>query len=91
MAMTDRLPDVTSVRVLRNRVVYLCFDDGVEGEIDLAPTLRGPIFEEIARDDEAFAEVGVEDGTIRWPSGADLAPEVLHEDIVAGRRRPAHH
>jgi hypothetical protein len=88
--MTDRLPGVTSVRVVRNRVVHLCFDDGVKGEIDLAPTLRGPIFEAIARDDEAFAEVGVEDGSIRWPNGADLAPEVLHEEVLAARTRPAH-
>ena len=50
--------------------------------VDLAPFLWGPAFEQIAADDELFAAVRVdpEIGTIVWPNGADLDPDVLHGD-----------
>lgn len=89
--MTERLPDVIAVSVVHDRVVHLTFDDGVAGEVNLAPTLRGPIFEEIRHDDEKFGEVRIEDGSISWPNGADLAPEVLHESVLAAYARPARH
>lgn len=90
--MPQAIPRVTSVRVVRDRVLHLTFDDGVTGEVDLAPDLWGPIFDSIRENDGEFAKVYVdpETATINWPPGdLDLAPEVLHEDIVAGRRRPA--
>ena len=51
--------------------------------VDLAPLMWGPAFEENARDDELFAQVRVdpEIGTIVWPNGADLDPDVLHDDL----------
>lgn len=72
--------DVTSVEVLHDHVVRLGFSDGCVGEIDLGPEMWGPMFERMAGDDEEFRKVAVnpEIGTIAWPNGADLAPEVLH-------------
>jgi hypothetical protein len=74
--------DVTAVRVIRDRRVKLWFSDGSEREVDLTPFLWGPVFEAIANDDQAFNEVRVdpETGTITWPNGADLDPDVLHGD-----------
>jgi hypothetical protein len=42
----------------------------------------GSVFEEIARDDDLFAQVRVdpEIGTITWPNGADLDSDFLHGD-----------
>jgi Protein of unknown function (DUF2442) len=79
--------DVTKVEVVQERTVRLSFSDGSERVVDLAPLLWGPVFEEIARDDDLFAEVGVDPdtGTITWPNGADLDPDVLHGDY-----EPAH-
>jgi hypothetical protein len=59
--------------------VRLGFTDGTEGTVDLAPYLRGPIFEPLVRDPALFAAVKVdaELGTIVWPNGADIAPETL--------------
>jgi hypothetical protein len=76
--------DITHVEVLHDNVVRLRFADGVEKAIDLAPYLHGPIFAEIRSDPARFAEVRVDPdaGTIVWPNGADLAPDVLYE----GRR-----
>jgi len=75
--------DVTEVDVLHNRVVRLRFSDGSERTVDLAPFLWGPAFEGIADDDELFAQVTVdpETGTVVWPNGADLDPDVLHGDF----------
>jgi hypothetical protein len=75
--------DVTEVEILKDRVVRLTFSDGSERVVDLAPLLWGPVFEEIARNDHAFAEIRVdpESGTITWPNGADLDPDVLHGDF----------
>lgn len=79
--------DVTKVEVVRERIVRLTFSDRSERVVDLAPLLWGPVFEAIRRDDDLFAEVGVDPdtGTIAWPNGADLDPDVLHGDY-----EPAH-
>lgn len=79
-----KLVDVTSVEVLHDHVLRLGFSDGCMGEIDLGPDMWGPIFERMAADYAEFCKVSVnpEIGTIAWPNGADLAPEVLHLEAI---------
>ena len=74
--------EVTSVEVVAGRRVRLRFSDSSERVVDLTPFLWGPAFEQVAADDEFFAAVRVdpEIGTIVWPNGADLDPDVLHGD-----------
>src|SRR5438046_1148510 len=64
--------------------IWVAFDDGTEGEIDLAAELQGPIFEPL-KDAEYFARFTVED-TLVWPNGADFAPEFLYERVRAAAR-----
>jgi len=59
--------------------VWLRFDDGVEGTVDLANELWGEIFQPL-RDPDYFGRFTVED-TLVWPNGADFAPEFLHERL----------
>jgi hypothetical protein len=82
--------DITEVEVLHDRVVRLRFSDGNERTIDLAPFLWGPEFEDIADSDDLFAEVrgDVGTGTIAWPNGADLDPDVLHGDFEPAKPAP---
>jgi hypothetical protein len=63
--------------------VHLEFSDGSAREVDLATLMRGALFERIATEDDAFREVRVDEdsGTICWPNGADLDPDVLHGDF----------
>jgi hypothetical protein len=86
MKTKDQIPyklvNVTSVEVLHDHVVRLGFSDGCTGELDLGPKLWGPVFEPVATDYEFFRQVRVDLGTIVWPNGADLAPEVLHAEAV---------
>ena len=76
------MAEITEVRVLEYRTVQLTFADGSTRVVDLAPFLWGPVFAEIAGDDALFAQVSVDTelGTIGWPNGADLDPDVLHGD-----------
>ena len=76
--------DITHVEVLHDHVVRLRFADGIEKSIDLEPYLHGRVFEQIRANPEMFTSVRVDPdaGTIVWPNGADLAPDVLY----GGRR-----
>ncbi len=64
-------------------VVRVRFNDGAEGLVDLADELYGEMFEPL-RDPARFMAVRVDPEleTIVWDSGADLAPEFLHERLV---------
>ena len=76
------LIDVIEAKYVRDFTVWVKFEDGTEGELDLSQELYGPIFEPL-RDVSYFKQVKVnpELGTIVWPNGADLAPEFLYEKI----------
>lgn len=73
---------IAAVRVLEGRRVELTLTDGSTKSVNLSPLLVGPVFERIARDDRAFGEVHVDPelGTIVWPGGVDLCPDVLIYD-----------
>lgn len=71
--------NVVDARYVRDYIVWLRFQDGSEGEVDLSSELWGPVFEPL-KDLNAFRGFRVaEYGTIEWPNGADLAPEFLYE------------
>jgi hypothetical protein len=79
--MLAALHDVTEVQVLGHYRLCLMFSDGLVGDVDLSHLCdRGGVFESL-RDPSCFVEMRVnpETGTITWPSGGDLAPEVLYE------------
>jgi hypothetical protein len=77
--------DVVRVVVLDGFRVRLRFDDGAEGDVDLRRFLNGPVFEPLVRDRSVFASVRVDPelGTIVWPTGADIDPDVLYEASTA--------
>lgn len=72
--------DVVEVRYVRDYTVWLRFQDGASGEVDISRSFKGPVFEPL-RDVDFFKRVRVdpEIGTIVWPNGADVAPETLYE------------
>jgi hypothetical protein len=82
MDFTDAPVWVTGVRHTGRYRVWLRFNDGLEGEIDLEPELHGEMFEAL-RDPALFAQVRLhpEYETVVWPNGADLAPEFLYERV----------
>ncbi len=73
---------VLEARYVDGHTVWLRFRDGTSGEIDLAPALRGPVFEPL-RDPVVFKDFAIhpEFHTLVWPNGADFAPEFLHDNV----------
>jgi len=81
--------DIVEAQVREGHRLWIRFEDGVEGEVDIAGLVP---FEGVfapLRDPAAFRTVRVEPdlGTVCWPSGADLDPIVLYS-IVTGAALP---
>lgn len=81
------LSDVIKVEPRAGYRVWLQFQDGVEGEVDLEPLLSFQGVFAPLRDPAYFARVRVNPdlGTICWPNGADWDPLVLYSLVT---RRP---
>jgi hypothetical protein len=55
----------------------LTLTDGSTIERDISRLLVGPVFDKIRKERSLFDQVRVESGTVVWPNGADLCPDVL--------------
>jgi hypothetical protein len=75
---------VKSVQPQGGFIVRLGLTDGTTKVVDLEQYLRGPIFESIRSDPAEFARVQVDQraGTIVWPNGADIDPDVLCQGLT---------
>lgn len=73
---------ITVAEVVDDGRLRLTFDDGSERTVDLAGTMRGTMGEPL-RDPAFFRQVRVDPelGTVVWPNGLDLDPDVLHGDF----------
>lgn len=74
---------ITQAEPLDGRWVRLTFGDGAVHEVDLAGLLQaGGVLKSIGDDRELFRAVNVnrEFGTVEWPGGIDLDPDVLRGD-----------
>ena len=77
------LKDIVSVQVLEGHRLHIRFEDGVEGVVDVARAVPFTGVFEALRDRRFFESVRVlpEHGTICWPNGADLDPDVLYSIV----------
>jgi hypothetical protein len=73
---------VIDARYLHDYVIWIKFNDGTEGEVDLKDELYGEVFMPL-KDVENFKSFRVDPvlGTIVWDCGVDLAPEFLHDKL----------
>lgn len=73
---------ITAAEPLQGFVLRLTFSDGSQRDVDLDGFMRGPIFAALRADPGLFRQVSVDPrlGTIVWPNGADMDPDVLHGD-----------
>jgi hypothetical protein len=67
--------------------LILKFDNGEERLVQMAQFFKGPLFQAL-KDIDLFRQVRVdkESGTIVWPNGADLDPDVLYNHSRLIRR-----
>jgi len=83
------LKDIVAVEPLNAYRLRLHFEDGVNGVVDLTSlvTFQG-VFAPL--EDQAYfqlAQVNPELGTVVWPNGADLDPDVLYA-LISGDPLP---
>jgi len=78
------LKDIIYVQPLEDYRLHVRFEDGIEGVIDLVNLVKfsgvfGPL-----QDRQYFLQVSVNPdlGTICWPNGADLDPDVLYAIVT---------
>jgi hypothetical protein len=78
------LKDIIAARALGEYRLHVRFEDGVESVVDLAPHLSYQGVFEPLRDPVYFARVRADPelGTVAWPNGADLDPDVLYGRIT---------
>ncbi|SEB03344.1 DUF2442 domain-containing protein [Alkalimonas amylolytica] len=69
---------IKSAKYVADYTIWVAFDDGTSGEVNLDGVLNGPVFEPL-KDISVFRMVSVDPEleTVVWPNGADLAPEFL--------------
>ncbi len=79
------LIDVIDVCVLDDYQLDLRFEDGAQGIVDVADLVRFTGVFAPLRSHDYFRSVRVdaELGTVTWPNGADLDPDVLYS-LVTG-------
>ncbi len=76
--------DIVTVQPLDGTRLRLRFEDGAEGEVDVAALVPfDGVFASLI-DPAAFAAVRVDPelGTIVWANGADLDPDVLYSTVT---------
>lgn len=74
---------ITDVRPLPEYRIWLRFDDGAEGVVDLSDLVGKGVF--AAWEDPSYFEevfVNPESRTVTWPGGIDLDPDVLYHDVT---------
>lgn len=78
---------VVEAKHLGGHRIWLRFDDGVAGELDLMPELTGEVFAPL-REAANFARFRIDEGhTLSWPNGADFAPEFLRDLVERSAAR----
>ncbi len=73
-------PPVVAVEVTGGLTLRVRFSDGVGGEVKVLPSHLTGVFE-VLNDPDFFARAAVQDGTVTWPDGLDLAPDAMYDAI----------
>jgi Protein of unknown function (DUF2442) len=84
------VPRLSAMKYIAEYRLWLQFEDGSQGEIDLQPELWGEVFEPL-QDVAYFKTVKLDKelNTVCWDNGADFAPEFLYHMVTTGLRSPA--
>ena len=82
--------EVVQARYQEDYQIWVQFNDGAAGIVDLSEVLWGPMFEPL-KDLERFKRFVVSDvlHTLVWENDADLASEYLYEKLARHSGRPS--
>jgi hypothetical protein len=68
---------IAKVKPLESFEVEITLTTGEVVTRDLSGLLSGPIFEAIRTDPSQFRQVQAAEGTLVWPGGVDLCPDMV--------------
>ena len=72
---------VTDAKYVKGYTVWVSFNDGTSGNVDLSSELWGKVFEPL-KEIDYFKRFEIRGHTLSWDNGADFAPEFLREHIA---------
>ena len=78
------VPEIIETKWINGYLVQITFGDLKKASVDLKKFLGRGIFKELTNIEKFKRfKVDAELGTIVWPNGADIAPEVLYQEAFA--------
>ena len=74
---------ITEVKALPNHRLFIRFENGTDGEVDLSGLIGKGVFETLSHPD-TFSKVSIDEeaGTVTWPGGIDICPDTLYHDLT---------
>lgn len=74
---------ISACKPKENYVLWLQFNDGLEGEVDLSDLVGKGVFKiwKLKKNFDAV-QIDPESGTVCWQGEIDLDPYVLYEDVL---------
>jgi hypothetical protein len=75
---------ITECRAERNYTLWIRFDDGLEGSVNLGDLVLTETYQAIS-DEETFSRVAIDpiSNSVMWAGGIKLDPEVLYRDLAS--------
>lgn len=83
-------PSVKEVTPGDGYLLYIIFDNGERGILDMKPLLGFGVFQRIM-DRDAFRRVRVAFDTVEWDAGVDLDPEYVYEKCTKNKTAQQEH
>lgn len=77
----NSVPTVSAVTAHEGYRLYLEFDNGEQGWLDLSTLLDFGVFSRL-RDPDRFREVQIVFDALEWPVGVDLDPEYVYRNTI---------
>lgn len=85
------LHEIVSAKWVGGYTVQITFSNLRKGVVDLRKYLGKGVFKELTNIEKFKRfKVDAELGTICWPNGADIAPEVLYREVFARKQAKPH-
>ena len=74
--------DVVEVRPEPNHRLFVRFEDGLSGHIQLSQAQMTGALAPLL-DAQFFSQVFIDHGAVAWPGEIDLAPDAMHQQVAA--------
>ncbi|GHT27317.1 hypothetical protein FACS18942_06430 [Planctomycetales bacterium] len=72
---------IVQLKVLPHYRLEVVFRDGTSGIVDLSNEPFDGVFAPFA-DPRFFAEAALQNGTVVWPGGLDIAPDAMYHEVI---------